>query len=532
MKRHSSKGITSIVLLFIFCFFLSPCMTQEEEREEVRLSLARCIELALENNLDIAAQSIDPEISQLNYEIAQAIFDPTFSASSSRSVSNREARGFISYTKSERDNYEIRLDGLVMTGAGYSVSLSASDDYTEAEFPLTFNPYKAINLTFGFEQPLLKNFGKEITKYNIYVSKNSQAISQSQFRQKVIEIIEEVETAYWNLVRTSDQLKVQKESLKLAEDQLERNRIMVKVGTKAPIDITEAEAAVAERVVNVIDAEHALRAAEDMLRKILNIYISPDSPLWQTIIRPTDRPSFEKIPVNLKESIEIALKERPELDEAKLSLKNLELDMRYKRNQRLPELNLQGGYGINGFYGTLFDYIQMDPDGTPNTGDEFIREVSTDISLSDAIDDVTDASFADWNVGFSFNMPIRNRGAMKNFIIAKLEYDKAKINFKSLENSIALEVKDAVRNIEMSLRRLDATKASRILSKERLDAIQKKFENGMATNFEVSEYQQDMAAAESEEINALIEYNIALLSLEKAKGLLLQSRGIALESES
>ena len=84
----------------------------------------------------------------------------------------------------------------------------------------------------------------------------------------------------------------------------------------------------------------------------------------------------------------------------------------------------------------------------------------------------------------------------------------------------------------MSLRRLDATKASRILSKERLDAIQKKFENGMATNFEVSEYQQDMAAAESEEINALIEYNIALLSLEKAKGLLLQSRGIALESES
>jgi outer membrane protein TolC len=91
-------------------------------------------------------------------------------------------------------------------------------------------------------------------------------------------------------------------------------------------------------------------------------------------------------------------------------------------------------------------------------------------------------------------------------------------------------VKAAVRGIEMNLKKLDAAKASRILSKERLNAIQKKFENGMATNFEVSEYQQLLAAAETDEIQALIEYNIALMSLEKAKGNLLESRGIILES--
>jgi outer membrane protein TolC len=114
-------------------------------------------------------------------------------------------------------------------------------------------------------------------------------------------------------------------------------------------------------------------------------------------------------------------------------------------------------------------------------------------------------------------------------MIAKLEYEKANINLRSLQNTISIEVKETVRNIEMSLKRLDATRASRILSKERLNAIQKKFENGMATNFEVSEYQQALAAAESEEISALIEYNVALLSLEKVKGNLLQSRGIILE---
>lgn len=532
MKSYSTTRITSITFILIFCFSLVPCFSEEMEVEEVKLSLDRCIELALENNLDIAAQRIDPEISQLNYEIAESIFDPEFQIGSSRSVSNREPRGFISFTKSESDQSSLSLGGLIVTGAIYSVSLSATRDFLEAEFPLSFNPYKTLGLNFGFEQPLLKNFGREVTRYSIFVSKNNQAISHSQFRQKVIAILEEVEKAYWNLVGAMDLLRVQEESLKLAEDQLERNKIMVRVGTKAPIDITEAKATVAERVVYVINAENGLKAAEDALRKILNVYISPDSPLWSAVILPTDRPSFEKVSVDLRESIETALKERPELEETKLNLKNLELNMRYQRNQRLPELNLQGWYGLNGFYGTVFDFIEVDPDGTANTGDEFLRSISSDVSMGGAVDDIKDRNFVDWNLGLNFSIPIRNREATKKYIISKLQYDKANIEYRSLENSIAIEVKEAVREIEMSLRRLDATKASRILSKERLNAIQKKFENGMATNFEVSEYQQALAAAENEEINALIEYNIALLSLEKAKGSLLQAKGIILETES
>ncbi len=520
MKRHRPIVITSIALILLIFFCVTPCLPQEEE--EVRLSLERCIELTLENNLDIAAQRINPEISQLNYEIAQSIFDPTLSASSSRNVSNREATSFISITKSETDSHSLSLDGSIVTGGSYSVSIDASKNLLTAAFPLVLNPSYSTGLNFSFNQPFLRNFGREVTKYSIYLAKNNYAISDSQFRQMVISTIEEVETAYWNLVGAIDQLKVQRESLKLAEDQLERNKIMVKVGTKAPIDVTEAEATVAERVVNVINTENTVKAAEDTLKRIINVYIAPDSPMWRTCIIPIDRPTFEKVSVDLKESMEKALEERPEIEEAELNLEILRLTTRYHRNQRLPQLDFQGNYGLSGTSGTIND---PGPDGSYGTADDIIIVEG----IGKAFDDIRDRNYTDWRLGINFSIPIRNRSAAKQYIISKLEYDQANLNYKNIKNSIALDVKDAVRNIEMSLKRLDATKASRILSKERLDAIQKKFENGMATNFEVSEYQQAMAAAESEEINALIEYNVSLLSLEKAQGSLLQSRGIILE---
>jgi outer membrane protein TolC len=498
-----------------------PCFSQEREMNELKLSLAKCIEMALENNLDIAAQRIDPEISQLDYEIAKAIFDPKFSASSSSSVSNNEPLSFLTTAKNERDFYDLSLSGMTVTGATYDFSINTSRNFVVARYPIDVNPFYITGFNVNFFQPLLRNFGKEITRYEILLSKNNYEISDTQFRQKVISIIEQVETAYWNLVGAIDQLKVQKESLKLAEDQLEQNKIMVKVGTKAPIDITEAEATVAERLVNVINAENTMKTAEDTLRKILNIYISPDSPLWHAVILPTDRPSFEKVSANLEETIETALRERPEIEETKLNMKNLDLAVRYQRNQQLPELGLQGSWGLSGSSALLTPGL----DGLIGTLDDIL----IDEGKGGAFDDIWEGSFVNWSVGLDFSIPISNRALKRQYMIAKLEYEKANINLRSLQNTISIEVKETVRNIEMSLKRLDATRASRILSKERLNAIQKKFENGMATNFEVSEYQQALAAAESEEISALIEYNVALLSLEKVKGNLLQSRGIILE---
>ncbi len=532
MKSYSSACITSIAIILIFCFSLTPCFSQREEMEELKLSLHESIELALENNLDIAARRIDPEISQLNYEIAKAIFDPELSAGALKTFAKAEASTTIEAEKSESNSYDLSMSGLIATGGRYSASLNASRYFRtyppETSFTFAiYNPVYDAGLNFTFDQPLLRNFGREVTRYTIILSKNNYNISYSQFRQTVIATMEEVEKAYWNLVGAIDQLKVQKESLKLAEDHLEQIKIMVKVGTRAPIDITEAEATVAERIVYVINAENAVKAAEDTLRKILNI--APDSPLWGAAIRPIERPYFEKISVNLEETIETALRERPEIEESKLNLKNLELTMRYQRNQRLPNLDLHATYSLSGLSGKA-DYRLPGPDNLYNTPDDIIVVIDEDIA--DAFEDIKDRNFYNWSLGLNFGIPIRNRTAIKNYIISKLEYDKANINYRSLENSIAIEVKEVVRNIEMSLRRLDATKASRILSKERLNAIQKKFENGMATSFEVSEYQQALAAAESEEINALIEYNIALLSLEKARGSLLQSKGIVLESES
>ena len=494
--------------------------SEEAKPAELTLSLDKCIELALENNLDVQALRIDPEISKLNYEIARTLFDPVFNASASRNVSDRQGVTFISITGQEADNYGLSLDGMAVTGGSYSVSLDASRSYLTAGFPIAFNPSYTSGLNLSFRQPFMRGFGREITKYNIIVAKNNYQMSNASFRQIVIDTVAQAEQGYWSLTGVRDYLNVQKESLRLAQEQLDRNKIMVKVGTKAPIDVTEAEATVAQRVLSVINAENLVKTAEDNLRAILSI--APGSSLWTADILPTDRPSFETRTVDLDESIKTAMAKRPELEETEINLKTRELTMRYYRNQRLPQLDVSGTYGLSGVSGETLP----GPDGLFGTLDD----INVQEGIGGAFDDIKDANYTNWSLGVNFSIPIRNRAAAKQFVISKLNYDKANLQYRSLEEKIAIEVKAAVRGIEMNLKKLDAAKASRILSKERLNAIQKKFENGMATNFEVSEYQQLLAAAETDEIQALIEYNIALMSLEKAKGNLLESRGIILES--
>ncbi|MEW5805855.1 MAG: TolC family protein [Acidobacteriota bacterium] len=520
MKTNRFLCFSLVIFFGLAGAYIPSSHSEEGKAGGLSLSLDRCIELALENNLVIAAQRIDPEINRLNYEIARTLFDPNLSTGGSRSVSNSQAVTFISITKREYDNYDISLSGKALTGGSYSLSLNASRTYLTAGFPITFNPSYTTGINLNITQPFLRNFGREVTKHNILVSKNSYDMSLSSFQRIVIDTVTLAEQAYWNLVGAIDNLKVQKESLKLAEDQLERNRIMVKVGTRAPIDVTDAEATVASRVLSVINAENAVKAAEDSLRKILNI--APGTSLWDSAILPTDRPSFEAVSVDLEASIDAALRKRPEIEESRINLKNLELTMRYQKNQGLPLLDLSGSYGLSGVSGTILP----GPDGLMGTPDDiFVQE-----GISGAFDDVKDRNYTNWSLGLNFAIPIMNRAASRQYVISKLNYDKANIQHKSLEQQIAIDVKEAARNIEMSLKRLDAARASKILSRERLNAAQKKFENGMATNFEVAEYQQYLATAESEEINALIEYNKALLSLEKAQGTLLQKRGIVLES--
>lgn len=515
MKRPSSFCIISLIVLSLSCMSMPSSFSEEAKPAELALSLEKCIELALENNLDVQALKIDPEISKLTYEIAKTIFDPVLSASSTKDYYKRGPTSVI--LAGDSNQYSLSLGGEALTGGTYGISLNARRDAQTSirEFlpPLTYET----GFFLSFKQPLLKNFGREVTRYNILVSKNNYDMSNSIFRQVVIETVAQAEQAYWNFVGASDYFNVQKESLRLAQEQLERNKIMVKVGTKAPIDVTEAEATVAQRVLSVINAENLVKTTEDALRSILSI--TPESPYWIASVTPSDRPSFEAVTVNLDESIKTAFSKRPELEETQLSLRTLELTMRYQKNQQLPKLDLTSTYGWIG-------------SATKSIGPDLIWGTADDIvvGMSDSFDDLKERENKNWSLGLDFNIPIRNRAAARQFVISKLNYDKANLQYRSLEEKIAIEVKEAVRGVEMNLKKLDAAKASRILSKERLNAIQKKFENGMATNFEVSEYQQLLAAAETEEIQSLISYNIALMSLEKAKGNLLESRGIILES--
>lgn len=307
------------------------------------------------------------------------------------------------------------------------------------------------------------------------------------------------EKAYWDLNFALMDLKTKRASLQLAKDFLEQNRIKVRVGTMAPIEITQAEAGVADREEGVILAEHAVRTAEDALRRILNV--PRDSPIWSRPLRPADAPPLREVAPDMAAAVADGAANRPDLERARLELRNREYERVYRRNQLRWGLDLQAIYGNTGF----------DP-----------------ISYGDAFDDLRERNQEDWTVQLTLGIPVGNRQAKALHQENEAFLTQARLDLDRLEQSARVEVRNAVRTVETNLKRVKAAQVNVRLQREKLAAEQKKFENGMSTSFQVLQFQTDLTSAESRENQAIVDYNKSLVELERVKGTLLQARQMVL----
>jgi outer membrane protein TolC len=488
---------------------------------ERAVSLQDCVEMALKNNPNLAAEILGPDVAAAAAGRAREIFLPKLSFTLGTQTSNQASYSFLDATDqvtSDFADYQGALEQRLPTGATLSATVYSYRSETNRSFQ-TINPRYGSTLTFDFAQPLLRDFGFRMARREIIVAADTHEISENQLRQALLDTVYNVEEAYWNLVYSRESLKVRQESLKLARDLLAKNQKELEVGVIPPIDILNARAEVAAREADILQAEAQVRNDQDTLRTLLNL--TGEGSGSAPALVPSDPPRTEAGPLDLEDARAAALASRPDLASARVTLRTRAFDLSYARNQTLPNLSLRASFWSPGVSGTQILY----QDDDPLTG---IIVGTIPSGPNPAFKDAFRLKYKNWFVGLTLDVPLESVVSRARVVQARLESDQAALRQKGLEAQALLEVDIAARAVETDRLRTQAYQLARELAEEKLDAEQKKLEAGLSTNYTVLQQQRDLAQARTNETRARVDQSLSLARLERAMGTSLEAKNIRL----
>lgn len=473
--------------------------------EKIELTLQQTIEMTLQNVLDLDVAAYSLEESRFGILSARGAFDPNFEASLGLSETKAPTASTIQATETKIAYGNLALTGLLPYGTTYDLGwTNTRRDAPIANFT-TVNPTYTSNLSLGVTQPLLRNFGRTVNERFVVQAKIGQNQSSYGFVIAVQTAIQTAENAYWDLVYAVENLKAKQEALDRARDLNRITKIKIDVGALAPIDIVQTEVTIAQREQDIIIAEGLIGDAQDRLRRLLNVQSVPD---WNRPIIATDRPTRDQLQLlatDVNQAYESALKVRPEIRQALLTIESRKVTYAYSQNQLMPRLDLAGGYGYAGLGASseLLDY-------------------------SDALSSIGRGTYPSWNLGLIFAVPIGNRTARGNAAIANADLELARTNFAIAKANLQVEVRAAARNIDTAYRSVLAARKARELAERNVDAEKKKYENGMTTSFQVAQIQNDLTAARTSELLSIAVYLKSQTAWHKAVGDLLPQRHVVL----
>ncbi|MCB1021242.1 MAG: TolC family protein [Bryobacterales bacterium] len=436
--------------------------------------------------------------------------------------SNPQTSDFVTGTNSlitERSNSQIGVRQGFLSGATATL-LWANTQQNTNSLRNNFNPSLRSNVTLQVSQPLLRGFGLAVNRRNIVVAKRNQQVTDLAFKQQVITVVVRVQQLYWDLVSLRSNVDAARQALDLAGKLYDDNKRRVEIGTLAPIEIVRAEAEAAARQEDLTIAETQLKLQETLIKNAISINGVASPSLIHAEIIPTDRievPRDEVLPP-VEEMMQTALAERPDIEQAQIRLGNTDINLKAIRNARLPQVNVSFDVTNNGLAGQVNDLFV----GAGVPTDFFLG------GLGNSLGQIFRRNFPDYQVTLDVNIPLRNRQAQADLTATMLEQRKSQIQLRQTENSIRVEVQNAVIGLQQAKARYEAARKGLTLQEQTLDAEQKKFDLGASTIFLVVQAQRDVAVARSQEIAAMNNYAIAKIGLENALGRTLEANGITL----
>jgi len=475
------------------------------------ISIDEAVKLGLEQNLGIQIQRYDPQIQDTAVSQARSFWSPQISAtlskqSQSQAVTNSLAGGANSIT-----------NGNLFTGASLSQTLPWGASYTANwnnqrittnNLFTTFSPQIASNVNFQFSQPLLRNFSIDAIRNQVALTRKGRELSDIQLDSVIVQTTRAVRNAYWDLSASINNLKAQQESLALSQQSLSDNRKRVEIGTLAPIDIVQAQAEVASNEERVIVAEALIKRAQDNLRALILDPSAAD--FFATTFEPSDAAPFQEQAIDIDGAVRNALDKRADLRSAKNSVERSDIDIRYLRNQILPDINAQAAYITRGVGGVQLSSLSPDDVLAGN----FDRRVLANRGFGSVLGDVFQNAYPDWTVGVQIAYPLGSSTAHANLARARLEYQQSQTQLKNVQMQISTQVREAGRNVQTNQKRVQSARASRELQEKKLEAEEKKQAAGMSTSFFVFQAQRDLAQARTLEIQAIADYNKSMVDFE------------------
>jgi outer membrane protein len=465
-----------------------------------------------------------PLIADEEVGVAWGAFDPT-AFSNIQYVDQRIPNANLIFgTNLSRNKEQPSGEGgirgqLPLLGSEYRLALSGSDATTNSQVA-QLSPQFNSGLRLDFSQPLLRNLIWNQPWTQVKSNEISAEISSQNFRANVMDVVESIEKAYWDLIARDDQVRVAQKSLEFAQAQLDQTQTQYEVGVVSKVEVVEAQAGVADRQFNEIVARNAYRNAQDsLIDLVLGAGLRADSTLE---IHPTDRPE-EYVPyeIDVPAAVRKALQYRPEMDAARRQIDYQDVQRKFAWNQRLPQLDFVLNYGPQGLSGKE----------NPNCNPVFAGcQASTARTFGETFDDWGDAQSV--TVGGSFSIPIPNRTARHSLDAAELQLRQSKVQKRQLEQQIILEVRQKARNLAAAQEGIEAAERFRLAAEEQLRAERIRLEYGESTPFDVLLRDRDLVDAENRKILALQTYRNSVAELDRAQGTILQSRNIHIDQVS
>ncbi len=510
---------------------------------QISLTLDDAVKMALQNNNDIDSSRITVQIAEFNLRAARGIYDPVitsepfFESRPTPTASTIGGAGSSGSITQRGFGADIGANGFSpVAGGSYESSFSASRTSTNNQNSL-LNPQFPSAFTLTYVQPLWRGRRFDLNRRNIEIAKKNLSLTDAQFRQRVIDVVSQVEQSYWDLVFALRNLQVQIDAVKQARLQLESNQRLVSKGVLAPIEIVAANSQITTFEQNIYTAQESVTTAENTLKTLM--LKERTSEVWFRSLTPVTPVDIEAPRVPLEIALTDALKNRPELQQLQANAEVNDINTRYFREQSKPQIDLVGSYTSNGLAGTANDIVR-----TSNTVNADllarVNQISTTQGLPPlvinptttvssppnnlvggffgSLADVLTQKYPTYRVGVRISLPLGNRVAAANLGSSLALGNQLTNQRAQAEQLVEADVRNTMQSLRSAEARLASAAASRSSAEQLFESEQRQFRAGTSTVFLVFQRQTELLAARSRELQAQTDLNKAISNFRRATG--------------
>lgn len=473
-----------------------PSKSGPPHKGPIRITIQEAVLTALDNNRSLIVERLNPSIQQTAEELEQAAFDP-FSdteVSAGRVDAQRLARAGDATENVVTDTYKWSLSFKQFFPTGTTVEVAGTTQTTESS--LYIDPFSSTHLGLTVTQALLRGHGADVNLARLRQARLETRISNYELRGFTESLVAEVETTYWDYALAQRQIEIVKESLKLAEQQLRETGEIIAVGKLAEAEMAAVQAEVALQRQGLINARSSMDSFRLRLLRLLN---PPGNNMWNRAVSLLHEPVLPEVKLDDVEThASLAMRMRPDLNQARLGIQQGDLEVTRTKNGLLPVMDL---------------FVRLGKTGYAD-------------SFSGSLNDITGDNY-DALGGIRFQYPFRNRAAKARQERALLRQEQAAKALDNLEQLAEVDVRDAYIEVNRAKEQIDASAATRKFQEEKLRIETEKFRVGRSTSFLVAQAQRDLLVSKINEVQTVANYLKALISLYRQEGSLLERRGIS-----